>query len=240
MAPHRAAEIVAAAVASAGSDDTLPERICLACQASLPVSGVALALMSERGHEGQVAATPGLGDVLERLQFDLGEGPCVDASRSGRPVLQPELGHTGPRRWPAFAPAALEAGIEAIFSFPLQVGRIRLGVLDLCRDTPGPLTSDQLGTGLSYADAATTVLLNSQAGRPLDGDLHPELIDPGLHLAEVHQATGMVAVQAAVGLVDALLLLRSRAFADDRPLFDVACDVVTRRLRFQPGTEHDE
>ncbi len=240
MASSRATEIVAAAVASAGTGETVPGRLCAACADALPVSGVALVLMSDRGHEGLVAATPGLGSSLQRIQFDLGEGPCLEASRSGRPVLQPELRRTAPLRWPAFGPAALAAGVEAVFSFPLQVGRIRLGVLDLCRDMSGPLSPDQLGEGLSYADAATSVLLSGRSGSSGDAGLPPEPADQSQHLAEVHQATGMVAVQAGVGLVEAMLLLRAHAFADDTSLFTIACDVVARRLRFDPETEHHE
>ena len=44
-------------------------------------------------------------------------------------------------RWPAFAPAALQAGAAAIFVFPLRIGAIRAGVMGLYRARAGPLTS---------------------------------------------------------------------------------------------------
>ncbi len=50
----------------------------------------------------------------------------------------------------------------------------------------------------------------------------------------MHQATGMVSVQASVDLNEALLMLRARAFADARPALEVAQDVTARRLRFNP------
>jgi len=188
--------------------------------------------MSERGPEGLVAATDGPAIAMEDLQFSLGEGPCVDASSSGRPVLQPDLRSTGPPRWPGFGPAALDAGIAAIFAFPLQVGKIRLGVLDLYRDTPGILTPDQLTESLAYADAAAMVLLHLQARQPPGGELDPDLIGACLNLAEVHQATGMIAVQATVGLTEALLLLRAHAYGSERKILDVSYDVLHRHLRF--------
>lgn len=230
----------AMAVSEAGGVGTLPRSLCVACAEDLPVSGVGLALMSERGHEGLVAATDGPAALMEELQFSLGEGPCIDASTSGRPVLQPDLRRTGPRRWPGYGPAALEAGIAATFALPLQVGRIRLGVLDLYRDLPGPLTPDELTKGLAYADAAAIVLLNLQARQPVGGKLHPDLIDPGQNLAEVHQATGMISVQAAVGLTEALLLLRAHAYASERSILAVAYDVLHRRLRIIPDIGHHE
>ncbi len=76
------------------------------------------------------------------------KGPCVDASTRGRPVLQPDLGRTTPELWTGFGPAALEPGIEAIFAFPLQVGGIRLGVLDLSRESAGTLNPSQLAEAL--------------------------------------------------------------------------------------------
>jgi AmiR/NasT family two-component response regulator len=51
--------------------------------------------------------------------------------------------------------------------------------------------------------------------------------------AEVHQATGVVSVQAGVGLAEALVLLRARAFADHRPIGDLACDVLAGTADFR-------
>ncbi len=219
-----------------GRGRTLPDVLCEACAAQLPVSGVGMILMGQTGPEVLVAATDGPATVLEQLQLSLGEGACVDASTWGRPVLQPDLRRTGPGRWPGFGPAALEAGIEAVFAFPLQVGGIRLGVLDLYRDVPGTLGAAELREALSFADAATWVVLHLQEqmrSHPV-GALHPDLTDHDQHRPAVHQATGMISVQAAVGLVEALLLLRARAYATDRGILEVARDVLSRRLRFTP------
>ncbi len=111
---------------------------------------------------------------------------------------------------------------------------MRLGVLDLCRDTPGALTSDQLADGLVLRRRRYPCAAERPDDQPLDGVLHPGLDDLGPHLAEVHQATGMVSVQAGVSLDEALLLLRAQSFATERTLFAVACDVVARTLRFDP------
>lgn len=218
---------------------TLPELLCGSCSDHLGVTGVGMALMSEAGHQGVVGATDGTAKTMEDLQFTLGEGPCVDSSHEGRPVLQPDLGRTAPALWPAFGPAVLEAGIAAIFAFPLQVGGIRLGVLDLYRDTSGNLEGTEYRDALLYADAAVALLLHLQGQMEPGGGLHPHLADSVGNRSEVHQATGMIAVQAVVGLAEALLLLRAHAFTADRSILDVALDVVHRRLRFSLGGHHD-
>lgn len=215
---------------------TLPELLCVSCSESLDVTGVGMALMTEAGHQGVVGASDETARTMEDLQFTLGEGPCIDSSRQGRPVLEPDLTRTAACRWPAFGPAVLEAGISAIFAFPLQVGAIRLGVLDLYRTTSGNLQDTDLTDALLYADAAVLVLLHLQGLMEPGQELHPQLADPVANRSEVHQATGMIAAQAAVGLAEALLLLRAHAFSAGRPLFEVALDVVHRRLRFSlPG-----
>jgi GAF domain len=232
VASIRVAEILRAAWAESPDGTGLPTSLAAACVRSLPVSGVGLALMTDDGPAGIIAATDGAAMELEELQFTLGEGPCVDASQTGRPVLQPDLARTAPLRWPAFAGGALEAGVRALFAFPLRVGAIRVGVLDLYRDRAGPLSTDELAEALSFADAATLLLLHEQASTAAWSAV-PVLDDR----AEVHQATGVVSVQAAVGLAEALVLLRARAFADQRPLGDLARDVLTGTVSFRKDDE---
>ncbi|SDY84847.1 ANTAR domain-containing protein [Geodermatophilus africanus] len=227
MASKRVNEILSAAWVESPNGTDLPTSLAAACVRALPVSGVGLALMTDEGPAGIIAATDGAAMELEELQFTLGEGPCVDASQTGRPVLQPDLARTAPLRWPAFAGGALEAGVRAVFAFPLRVGAIRVGVLDLYRDRAGPLSGDELTEALSFADAATLVLLHAQAGAPVTGAV-PVLDER----AEVHQATGVASVQAGVGLAEALVLLRARAFAEGRPLRDLARDVLDGAVDF--------
>ncbi|MGI9155397.1 MAG: GAF domain-containing protein [Marmoricola sp.] len=122
----------------------VPHRLVMACMQAVPVTGVGLALMTDAGPAGTVAISDDRAGTMEDLQFTLGEGPCVESSNTGRPVLQPDLAGTGPRRWPGFSAGALEAGIRAVFALPLRMGGIRLGVLDLYRDKPGELSDRQL------------------------------------------------------------------------------------------------
>ena len=134
-------------------------------------------------------------------------------------------------RWPAFLAGAVAAGVSAVFAFPLRVGAIRLGVLDLYRSRPGELTADQLSAGLMAADEAALALLHlTSDGRP---DAFADDFDAGsAYQFHVYQATGMVQVQAGVTTEQALLILRARAFSTGRPLAELAADVVNRNLRF--------
>lgn len=233
-------EILATLITEDRRGHTLPELLCHDCAGALPVKGVGLALMNDAGHQGVIAATDGAATLMEDLQFELGEGPCLDASRNRRPVLQPDLGRTAGTRWPGYGPAVLEAGIAAIFAFPLQVGAIRLGILDLYREAPGSLDADELADALAYADAGVVILLHLQGQMPPGQGLHPQLDNPVHERAEIHQATGVIAVQAVVGLTEALLLLRARAYAADRPILQIAQEVIAGTLRFHlKGRDHE-
>ncbi|WP_041290301.1 GAF and ANTAR domain-containing protein [Kribbella flavida] len=217
---------------------TVWNRLCASVIRAVPVTGAAVALMTSKGDGGTLAASDGPAALMEELQQTIGEGPCMNAFRERRPVLQPDLAQAR-SRWPGFSPAAAEAGIAAVFAFPLQVGAIRLGVLDLYRDTPGSLDSLQLAEALDHAAAATTILLDLQSSAT-PGQLHPQLADAADGRREIHQATGVVTVQASVSLNDALLLLRARAYAENRRLLELAKDVVARRVTFSPEDDHHE
>ena len=213
------------------------QRLVSACARAFPVTGVGLLLMNDTGPAGMLAVTDGSAAILEELQFNLGEGPGVDSARTGRPVLTPDLARTGPQRWPGFSAGALESGICAVFAFPLRVGDIRVGVLELHRDQVGILSTDELAEALSFADAATAVLLHLQARSWPDGVADLGSIPVIEDRAEVHQATGMISVQAEVTLAQALMLLRGRAFADDRPILFLSRDVLAGVVFFTSDVE---
>jgi GAF domain-containing protein len=236
----RTAREILTAVLADDDPGTLVQRLCQDCADTLPITGVGMALMNDSGHQGVIAATDGAARVMEELQFTLGEGPCIDASRARSPVLQPDLAATALGRWPAFMPQAIDAGLAAIFAFPLHVGAIRLGILDLYRDTPGNLDESVLAQALAYADAAVWVLMHLQAQMPAEGGLHPLLADPVENRSEVHQATGVASVTASVSLGDALMLLRARAYAEQRSILDVAREVVAGTQRIDgPRDDHE-
>jgi hypothetical protein len=186
--------------------------------------------MTEEGLRGLAVASDQASERIDELQFSLGEGPCMDAFSSSRPVLEPDLGRGGIARWPVYSAAAQAEGVRAVFAFPLQIGAARLGVLDLYRDRPGSLSSQEITQALTFADVATTMLVDGQEQAPA-GAAAEGLSEVFDYRAEVHQAQGMVMIQTAVSLAGALALLRAYAFSHDRGLGEVARDVVAGTLR---------
>lgn len=213
-----------------GSEFTT-ERLCQVCADVTGVTGAGIMLMAGDLARGSVCSTDGVSAVIEQLQYDLGEGPCVDAYHQDRPVLEPDLADPAVPRWMAFTGPAVDAGARAVFGFPLQVGTVRLGALNLYADRAGPLTDDQYTDALVMADVAAQAVLLLQADAAPD-EVAVELESNANFQYVVHQASGMVAAQLDVTVGQALIRLRAHAFGNDASLTDVARDVVDRRLRF--------
>jgi ANTAR domain/GAF domain len=216
---------------------------CAAAVTAAGVSGAGLTVMTRTDSGRVVCVTDEVSAWVEELQLTLGEGPCVDAYSTGAPVLSADLGDRDVvRRWPAFAPAAKQAGAAAVYAFPLQMGAVRLGVMDLYHREPRSLASGELRDALVLADTATLLLLGREAAGHDDASQDPAggpLREREGYRAEIDQATGMASVQMGVGVEEAFLRLRAHAYAQDRRLTDVARDVVDRRLRFSPDPATD-
>ncbi|MDX6350447.1 MAG: hypothetical protein QOF84_5237 [Streptomyces sp.] len=202
--------------------------VCVAAVAALPVGGAGVSAMSRTAASHPLCSTDDVSAQLEELQLTLGEGPCVDAFALGVAVLTPDLlSDDVLDRWPVFASAAAEAGAGAVFAFPLQIGAISPGVLDLYAEVAGELDAEDLADAMAFADTATLILLDTAIDEP-DGRVR----DLGGYRAEIDQATGILTEQLGVGIEDAFVRLRAHAYAHGRRLADVAADVVARRLRF--------
>jgi hypothetical protein len=204
-------------------------RLCTAVTRDLSVQWAGVTLVEDQEVGGTVAGSDHEARALEDLQFELGEGPCVDAVAYRRPVLVPDLGETGFRRWPAYGPAAHELGARSVFAFPLQVGGVCVGALDIYRPRSGSLPPDVVTSALAFADLAMDMLVGSRGAAYADADV-AEIVSPRL---EVYQAQGMVAVDVGVSLTTAMALLRAHAFTSGRPLVEIAREVLDGRLRLE-------
>jgi hypothetical protein len=214
------------------------KRLCQVCAEVTAMSGAGIMLMAADVPQGSLCTSNDMSDLIEQLQYSLGEGPCVDAYNQDWPVLEPDLVHPETPRWLAFAPAAVAGGVRAVFGFPLQVGSVRLGALNLCREQAGSLSDEQHADALVMADIAAQAVLVMQGNQP-SGELAAELGAGADFHYVVHQASGMVAAQLEVSVREALVRLRAYAFGNDRSLTDVAKAVVDRTLRFDDPTRED-
>jgi hypothetical protein len=261
---ERAAVVRTAIDDRARADGAVPSLIhlCQACAGLVGANEVCISLTGGIAVYEPLYATGAGGEALAELQVTVGEGPGVEAVVKDRLVLASNLDDAGTqRRWPLFAPSAVELGVVTALAFPLMVGAIAVGVLEIYWKERLSIGGKVLD-GLLFADAALLLVLSRQlpdatgtrdevpgsggsgSGAPGDeaqGTSGLAADGPGEGFVErwpqVHQATGMMAVQLEVGLAQAFARLRAYAYGNDQSLREVAREVVERRLRFEPDKD---
>src|ERR671939_698943 len=83
------------AIARGSADDRgLAMQICRACVDGLDVDGAAISLLTAGAARQTLAVTDATAELLEDLQFTLNEGACMEAARTGHPVLVADLWHS--------------------------------------------------------------------------------------------------------------------------------------------------
>jgi diguanylate cyclase (GGDEF)-like protein len=144
----------------------------------MPVSAAGVTLITSGRDPRYVAASNDSALRFERLQTELGEGPCLVAYHSGDAIAAPDLRLE--QRFPRFASHALEAGLFAVFAFPMSHDDVLLGALDLYRDTPGRLPREAFSAAQTLAAVAAAYLLNAQARADLQ-DFSAQSRDVAVH-----------------------------------------------------------
>jgi hypothetical protein len=227
MTDERAVRIGVAFARQAGSGRS--GRLCRACVDILQVSGAGVTIMSGR-NSGPVCSSSELVGQLEDLQFALGEGPCNDAFTTGLSVSEPDLAGCTASTWPHYTRRAFDLGARAVFAVPLRLDTDPIGVLTLYQDTIGPLSEEQTADSVVVATVLAHTISSIQATStpPL---LASELSDVNAHRAEVHQASGITAIQLQIDVGTALMRMRAHAYATDQSVAFVAQEIVAHRLR---------
>jgi hypothetical protein len=204
----------------------------------LPVTGAAVSTIGGLGDPHTMSASDSVATRMDEAQLDVGEGPCWDTIETPGWIDAPDIAGSAEFRWPGFRDAIRDEPISAVFAYPLRIGGLQIGTLDLYRQDRGELPADAKLDAQRLADQVAPAVLRATFARL---GLDPESeSDDRAPRAIIHQATGMVLAQLDVTPEDALLLLRGRAFATGRPVRDVARDVIDRRLDFSAELDPNE
>ncbi|MFB7717779.1 ANTAR domain-containing protein [Nocardia sp. NPDC056100] len=252
MSPDRSAVARFLAVlrelgADAESAPVHGDRLCRASVRVLPVSEAALTLAMPENRWEVLGASGAAAARLADAQAVVGEGPGPESNLAGIPVRVPDFGGAvAGGRWPLLAQwDRLPQTLAAICSVPLRLGAIRVGYLDLIGADALLGDVEAYNDAVRIADVITTVLLAAltpperNGGRELNGLALGPWWEQSASAREIHQATGMVAVQLDSTAAVAYARLVGHAFATGATLGDTAADVVARRLRFRPDPDPD-
>jgi transcriptional regulator with GAF, ATPase, and Fis domain len=203
-------------------------RLAARCTQLLRVTACGVLLADHRGQLTLVAASTEDARVLELVQAQNSEGPCLDAFTTGAPVQRGNLGDGDPR-WPVFTAAARAAGFSAVQALPMRLREQRLGALSLLNAVPGPFDSDTVALGQALADAATIGIVHQRALARQEV-LAEELQAALTSRVAIEQAKGLLAERLGVDVDAAFGVLRRYARDNNRGLTAVATGIVEGRL----------
>ena len=167
--------------------------------------------------------------VMELLQLQSDQGPCMDCCRSGVPVSVPDLADAG-GRWPVFAAAVAERGAyRSVHALPLRLRGEAIGAMNLFHGQPGALPEADLALGQALADVATIGILSERAIR--SSELVTEQLQTALNSRVIiEQAKGVLAQRGNLTMAAAFDRLRSYARTHNTRLSEVARQVVETDL----------
>jgi GAF domain-containing protein len=207
-------------------------RLCRQLTGMLPVSGCWAVVMDELGGELRFcAASDAVGRKMAGLHVELGEGPCLEAARTGERVLVPDLGAPDAvERFPHFAAKALAGGVSAVYSFPLGNLDQHVGSIGLFNATPVQLDQVDLELAQLLADLTTASIVGAhryQQVSALTAGVQQRLADG----AVLEQAKGRLSVQLGVRPDRALEYLQRYLLASGGNLHEAAQQVTAGDLR---------
>lgn len=228
----------AAAVRVLEATDGSNEGLCQPFLDLFRVDGASVSTLGSFLGSETLGASDTMAVRLDELQFDLGEGPCWTAKTEGRPAIEPDVKNNPTAAWPAFFAAIRDDDVGALFAFPLRIGSLQLGAIDLYSQRPRMFEPLQERQAAAFAHIISRHVLRS-AIRDAGGE---ESARPSPYSRRiVHQATGMVLAQVGISATDAHLLIQGHAFASGRSMKDVAEDILQGTLQFYPrGQEIEE
>jgi GAF domain-containing protein len=190
----------------------------------VPDATTGLLLADPKGRLHYMAASDETTKLLELLQLENQDGPCVDAFHHREPVINTDL-RTAAERWPQFAPHATAAGFRSVYAFPLQRHDQAIGALGVFGNTPGHFSETDLHIVQSLADVAAISLLHQRSIKNAEG-LAQQLQNALNSRVLIEQAKGAIANAHNIGVDQAFTLLRAYARRTNQRLQVVAGQAV--------------
>lgn len=213
----------------------LLDRLVAASVGLLGASAAGLLLDDQRGHLALVASSDEESRLLELLQLEAAEGPCLDCVRTGESVICDDLA-TERERWPRFVAAALDAGYRSVVAVPLRLRNETIGGLNLFNTGRMLMSPTNQRLAQALADVATIGILQQRTAHR--NTVLAEQLQHALNSRVViEQAKGMIAEREHLDMPEAYARLRQHARSHNVKISEVARAIVVGDLQL-PGAGH--
>ena len=194
-------------------------QVSAACVELFSVTGSGIMLFDEQNAQRYVASTDGPGRVLEKLETELGEGPCTDAFVYGGLMASSDL--AADARWPTLAGAIASLPVHAVLGVPVRLGAITVGTIDIYRDHAHNWSGSEEAALLRYSDVVSSTLMAALAAHNA-GELAAQLQYALDYRVIIERGVGYLMAREGVEAVTAFNRLRRAARNTQRKIGDVA------------------
>jgi GAF domain-containing protein len=174
-------------LSSAADLPTMLDSIVHALSQLTPGAEVGITVVNNTGAYEAIAATHPLAFVLDDIQRDLDEGPCLTVMRQGHTVIIDDA--QSENRWPRFVPRALDLGLCSYVGVAISVDDQTLGALNLYSTIPSPLDAVRLSHAKLFAAQAATAIRHARGEIHLDERSGLDEEEAFAHLAGLSQRT---------------------------------------------------
>ena len=218
-------------LAEQGDDSDLYQslhRVVEASGALFSVNGGGLMLADERGELHYIIAGTGPSHILEQVQIETGEGPCVDTYVSGSVTVTTDLAHDP--RYPVAAPLIVPHGIGAVLGVPIRLSGLPLGSLDIYVDRPYEFDDSEIAALTRYGEVVEA-MVHAAVTASHTGRLADQLSYALDYRAPIERGIGYLMARDRLDHTQAFNRLRGAARSGRRKIGEVAEELLaTGRL----------
>jgi GAF domain-containing protein len=200
------------------------DRVVASAEALFGVDGTALMLVDRDQVLRNLAVSDPRAALVEELQAEHGEGPCIDAFDDKQPAAADDLGRED--RWPAFSPEAARRGLLAVLASPIPYSEQAVGVVAVFAAEPHPWSEGEREAIVAFTELVALLILNAMEATER-GRLAAELQGALDSRVVIEQAKGVLVGRHGLTTRQAFERLRRQARDQRRPLSQVARAVVS-------------
>jgi len=207
---------------------SLLQTLVETCAEVFDVTAAGILLVDKSGQLEVAASTSEASRLVEIMQIDAEEGPCMDCFTTGKVISVPNIAE-GPPRWERFRDGAREQGFQSVYAIPLRLRDATIGALNLLREHVGELNPRDIRAAQALADVATIGVLHERSLQ--ESSIVQEQLRRALGTRVlIEQAKGVLSHTHDISTEEAFELLRKHARSNRMLLARVAEQVIDRTL----------
>ena len=216
---------------SADTFDDLIQHIAMLASRTIPAAATCAITLSVADRVLTAASTDALGRLLDEQQYDLDEGPCLEAIRTKQIVTAPDMATE--TRWDGYPARALAHGVSAVYSSPLLVHDQSLGALNFYAHRPHAFDRQDLETMAGFTSLTTAGIAGALRGAQ-DVTLTDHLRTALTSREVIDQAIGIIIAHQHCTPKQAFATLRKISQTRNVRLRDVAAELVRGAVQPEP------